>query len=189
MVTSLACVTRRGSLLNVVHPKHISCKLVKSTHKIIPYAANQSDDQTSNYDSFCLQVKVLSMQADTKFPTPHHLITNLGFRLRPHHRCQVLRDRLGTCANVNIMPVSFYKLVSEDPDCTKLVPSKKLGIGIYVTICTCGHYLPLCNEGQPEWPLWHPTQSDYLCSDGQAHAQTFPPKEDMTSSEHHVMMY
>ena len=41
MVTSLACVTRRGSLLNVVHPKHISCKLVKSTSKIYCYAASQ----------------------------------------------------------------------------------------------------------------------------------------------------
>ena len=37
MVTSVACVTRRGSLLNQAHPKHISCKQVKSTHKTIPY--------------------------------------------------------------------------------------------------------------------------------------------------------
>ena len=40
MVTSLACVTRRG-LLNLVHPKSISWKLVKYTCKIIPYVASQ----------------------------------------------------------------------------------------------------------------------------------------------------
>ena len=41
--------------------------------------------------------------------------------------------RLDTCADVNIMPVSVYKLVFQHPDCTKFVPSSKLEIGTYTT--------------------------------------------------------
>ena len=40
---------------------------------------------------------------------------------------------MDTCANVNIMTVSIYKLVFQDPDCTKLAPSSKLEIGTYTT--------------------------------------------------------
>ena len=45
-----------------------------------------------------------------------------------------------TCADVNIMPVSIYKLVFQDPDCKKLAPSK-LEISTYTTdivqlVCT-----------------------------------------------------
>ena len=44
-----------------------------------------------------------------------------------------MRPRLDTCADVNIMPASVYKLVFKDPDCTKLAPSSKLEIGTYTT--------------------------------------------------------
>ena len=46
----------------------------------------QLGDLTLSDESFCLQVKVQNVQADTKFPTPHHLITNLEYRLKPHHK-------------------------------------------------------------------------------------------------------
>ena len=36
-----------------------------------------SSDLTSSDKSFCLQVKIQCREADTKFPTPHHLITCL----------------------------------------------------------------------------------------------------------------
>ena len=39
MVTSVACATGRENLLNLVHPKHISCKQVKYTCKTILYVA------------------------------------------------------------------------------------------------------------------------------------------------------
>ena len=66
-----------------------------------------------------------------KIPTPSHLITNLVYRLKPHHtRKQYLRERLDTCADDNIMPASVYKLVSNDPDLKKLAPST-LEIGTY----------------------------------------------------------
>ena len=94
---------------------------------------SQSSDLTSSDESFCLQVKIQCTQADTKVPTPHYFITNHAYRLKPcHKRNQDLRARLYTCANVNIMPVSVYKLVFQDPDCKKLVPSK-LEIGTYTT--------------------------------------------------------
>ena len=85
----------------------------------------QSSDLISSDESFCLQLKIQCKQANTKIPTPHHLITNLAYRLKPYYkRNQCLRARLDTCANINIMPASFYKLLFQDPDCKKLVPSK-----------------------------------------------------------------
>ena len=52
-----------------------------------------SEDYSSSDDSFCLQIKVKHTQASLKkIPTPTHLITNLAYRLRPHHtRNQYLR--------------------------------------------------------------------------------------------------
>ena len=48
-----------------------------------------------------------------------------AYRLKPHHkRNQYLRARLDICVDVNIMPVSVYRLVFQDPDCKKLAPSK-----------------------------------------------------------------
>ena len=93
----------------------------------------QSGDLTSSDESFCLQVKIQYTQANSKIPTPHHHITNLAYRLKPHHkRNQYLISRLDTCANLNIMPVSVYKLVFQNPDCKKLAPSK-LEICTYTT--------------------------------------------------------
>ena len=40
---------------------------------------------------------------------------------------------MDTSADVNIMPVSIYKLLFQGPDCEKLTPSSKLEIGIYTT--------------------------------------------------------
>ena len=78
--------------------------------------------------------------------TPHHLITNLAYRLKPHHkRNQYLRARLDTCADVNIMPVNVYKLVFQDTVCKKLAPSE-LEIGTNTTdtvklVGSCMFYL------------------------------------------------
>ena len=61
----------------------------------------------SNYESFCLQVKIQCTKANTKISTPCHLITNLAYRLKPHHkRNQYLRAQVDTCADVNIMPAN-----------------------------------------------------------------------------------
>ena len=77
-----------------------------------------SEDFSSSNESFCLQVKIQQTEAECKkTPTPSHLITNLAYRLKPHHtRNQYLRARLDTCTYVNIMPASVHKLVFNDPD-------------------------------------------------------------------------
>ena len=103
------------------------------------YACDKSicghpEDCSSSDDSFCLQVKIQESQAEgKKIPTPSHLITNLANKLRPHQtRNQYLGARLDTCADVNIMPASVYKLVFKDPELKKLAHSD-LEIGTYTT--------------------------------------------------------
>ena len=95
---------------------------------------SQSEDLSSSEDSFCLQVQLQNTQVETKTPAPQHLITNLAYKLKPHHKkTQYLRARLDTCTDVNIMPASVYTLVFKDTDCNKLAPSSKLEIGAYNT--------------------------------------------------------
>ena len=91
-------------------------------------------EESFNGGSFCLQLKVQHAQAGfKKVPTPSHLITNLVSRLKPHHaRNQYLRARLDTCADVNIMPVSVYRVVFKDPDLKKL-SSSTIEMGTYTT--------------------------------------------------------
>ena len=85
----------------------------------------QPEDLTSSDELFCLQVKIQCTQASSKIPTTSNLITNLAYRLKPHHkRNQYLRARLDTHTNVNIMPASVYTLMFQDPDLKKPAPSK-----------------------------------------------------------------
>ena len=79
---------------------------------------------------------------------PHLIISLLILPTNWNHTTrenQYLRARLDTCANVNIMPASIYKLVFQDPGCKKLAPSK-LEIGTYTTdtvklVGSCMFYL------------------------------------------------
>ena len=86
--------------------------------------SGQSEDSSSD-GSFCLQLKIQHIQADVKhIPTPawkHITIVNL-----------YLRARLDTCADVNIMPASVYRLMFKDPIMKKLAQSKS-EIGMYAT--------------------------------------------------------
>ena len=97
-------------------------------------------------ECFCLQVRIQHTQANAKIPTTSHLITNLPYKLKPHHkRNQFLRARSDTGADVNIMPASIYKLVFHDPDIKKLAPIK-LDIGTYTAdteklVGSCTFYL------------------------------------------------
>ena len=94
----------------------------------------QSEDSSSSKDSFCLQIKVQCTQANIqKIPKPAHLIANLAYRLKScHTRNLYLRARLYTCADVNIMSASVYRLVFKDPEMKKLAPSS-LETGTYTT--------------------------------------------------------
>ena len=90
---------------------------------------------SSKEDSFCLQLKVQSSnQAETKCVVLQCLVTNLEYVLKPHRkRTKFLRARIDTCANVDILPISVYKVLYKDPDCVMLAPSSKHGIATYTT--------------------------------------------------------
>ena len=90
-------------------------------------------EESSSEDSFCLLGQLKSIKVETKIPEPQHLITNLAYKLKPHKKTQYLRARLDTCSDVNIMPVSVYKLTFKDANCMKLALSNKLEIGTYAT--------------------------------------------------------
>ena len=85
---------------------------------------DHSDDDGTADDSFCLQVKIKCKQTkEQRVPKPTHLITNLSYRLQPHHHRNLYpRARLDTCTDVNLMPASIYQLVFNDPNMKKLVP-------------------------------------------------------------------
>ena len=96
------------------------------------HAHDSSEEADSSDDLFCLQIKVQCAQAHHKKTQKHAcLITNLAYRLKQHeNRNLYLMARLDTCADVNIMSVSVYKLVFRDPNLEKLVPNK-MQIGTY----------------------------------------------------------
>ena len=111
------------------------------------HAHDSNEEADSSDDSFCLQLKIQHVQAHNKMTQkPACLITKLAYRLKQHENMNLqLRARLDTCADVNIMPASVYKLVFRDPNLEKLVPSK-LQIGIYTNdtvkiMGTCKLYL------------------------------------------------
>ena len=88
---------------------------------------------TSSDELFCLQVRIQCALANAKIPTTSHFIANLAYKLKPHNKGnQDLTARLDTCANVNTIPSSVYKLLFHDPDLKKLAPSR-LEIGTYTT--------------------------------------------------------
>ena len=108
---------------------------------------DHSDEESTNEESFCLKVKIKHKQGkEQSVPRPTLLITNLAYRLKPHHtRNLYLRARLDTCADVNLMPASMYQLVFNDAKMQKLAPSK-LQVGTYTTdtvkiVGSCMFYL------------------------------------------------
>ena len=96
--------------------------------------SGQSEDYSSEEDSFSLQLQVQSTQAKTNCTASQHLVTNLEYKLKPYKKkTKFLRARIDTCANVNLMPISVYKLLYKDPDCQNLAPSNKSNVKTYNT--------------------------------------------------------
>ena len=99
--------------------------------------ASTMDDQSyasysSSEDSFCLQIQDKSTKE--KKNKPQHLATNIEYKLKPHRRrTKFLRAKIDTCSNVNLLPISVYKLMYKDPECTKLEPSSKVAVKTYTT--------------------------------------------------------
>ena len=54
--------------------------------------------------------------------------------MKPHRRrTKFLRAKIDTCSNVNLIPISVYKLMYKDKDCTKLESSNKAAVKTYTT--------------------------------------------------------
>ena len=75
-----------------------------------------------------------------------------------------LRARLDTCADVNIMPASVYKLVFHDPNLEKLTPNK-LQIGTYTNdtvkiVGTCKLYLVHLDIKKPIETIFYVATND-----------------------------
>ena len=94
---------------------------------------DQSDaSYSSSEDSFCLQMQVKSAKENTTMNKPQHLVTNIEYKLKPQRRkTKFLRPKIDPCSNVNLMPISVYKLIYKDKDCTKLEPRNKVTVKTY----------------------------------------------------------
>ena len=94
---------------------------------------NEEDtDVSESEDSFCLQMQIKKSQADQESCDTQHLETNLHYKVKPYgKKTRILRAKIGTCSNTNIMPASIYRIIYNDPDCIKLQPSEKKGIQTY----------------------------------------------------------
>ena len=82
------------------------------------YIHDYSLESSSAEDLFCLQVKAQrqSKKKQQPFHTTH-LITNIAYKLKPYHtRNKYLQVCIDTGAEVNLMPVSVYKLIYQDTD-------------------------------------------------------------------------
>ena len=102
---------------------------IDESHSYIP---DYSLEDSSAEDSFCLQVKIQRQNRKThQSSNTTHLIMNIAYKLKPHHhRNRYLRVWTDTGAEVNLMPVSVYKLIYQDNDLCKLSPCN-LKIGMY----------------------------------------------------------
>ena len=129
---SKLCFKKNGSdhKKNIRRPK---------AHQLMVGTASTMDDQSyasysSSEDSFCLQIQAKSTKEKFKKNKPQHLATNIEYKLKPHRRrTKFLRAKIDTCSNVNLLPISVYKLMYKDPECTKLEPSKKVAVKTYTT--------------------------------------------------------
>ena len=98
--------------------------------------SSESDIEDDSYaaDSFILhrvKAKINLSRAQNKVPKKTHLIANLAYRLKQyqaHHK--YLRVQLDTCADVNIMPKSVYRMIFNDPEVKQLAPND-ISLGVY----------------------------------------------------------
>ena len=128
---SKLCFKKSGSdhKKNIRRPK---------AHQLMVGTASLDDQSYASYssseDSFCLQIQAKSTKEISKKNKPQHLATNIEYKLKPHRRrTKFLRAKIDTCSNVNLIPISVYKLMYKDPECTKLEPSNKVAVKTYTT--------------------------------------------------------
>ena len=60
--------------------------------------SSQSEEYSTEEDSFCLQLQVPSTHAETNCIAPQHLVTNLEYKLKPHKKTtKFFRARIDMC--------------------------------------------------------------------------------------------
>ena len=135
---------------------------IDESHSYLP---DYSSDGSSTEDSFCLQVKIQRPNKKThQSSNTTHLIMNIAYKLKPHHnRNRYLQVQIDTGVEVNLMPVSVYKLIYQDNDLHKLSPCN-LKIGMYTAdtiniIGTMVIYLIHPDSKQPTEMTFHITSS------------------------------
>ena len=136
---------------------------IDESHSYIP---DYSLEDSSAEHSFCLQVKIPRQNKKThQSSNTTHLITNIVYKLKPHHnRNRYLWVGIDTGAEVNLMPVSVYKLIYQDNDLCKLSPCN-LKIGTYTAdtiniICTMVIYLIHPDSKRPTKMTFHIASSE-----------------------------
>ena len=118
-------------------PEHKKNTRRNKTHQLMVGTASTIDHQSyasysSTEDSFCLQLQAKFIKERSKKDKPQHLATNIEYKLKPHRRrTRFLRSKIDTCSNVNLLPISVYKLMYKDPECTKLEPSNNVAVKTY----------------------------------------------------------
>ena len=134
LAISQACATKRKHVYSKPRRPKAHQLQAGTVYACSNTSPDHSDDDSTADDSFCLQVMIkCNQKKEQRVPRPTHLITNLAYRLQPHHcRNLYLKARLDTCADVNLMPASVYQLLFNDPNMKKFVPSK-LQVGTYMT--------------------------------------------------------
>ena len=77
-------------------------------------------------------MQIMKLQADQESCDTQHLVTNLHYKVKPHgKKTKLLRAKIDTCSNTNVIPASIYKILYNDPNCIKLQTCKKKGIQTY----------------------------------------------------------
>ena len=113
------------------NPKAYQLKIGRYSTEDSQYKQDDTDVSKSE-DSFCLQMQIKKPQAVQEGCETQHLVTNLQYKVKPHgKRTKFLRARIDTSSSANVMPASIYKILYNDPGCTKLLPSNKNGIKTY----------------------------------------------------------
>ena len=113
------------------NPKAYQLKIGRYSTEYSMYKQDDTDVSKSK-DSFCLQMQIKKPQADQESWETQCLVTNLQYKMKAYgKRTKFLRARIDTYSNTNVMPASIYKILYNDPDCTKLPPSKMNGIKNY----------------------------------------------------------
>ena len=160
--TSLYFQKTQQKQSNYKHRKHTAHQLKAGTI----HAHDSNEEAESSADSFCLQLKIQCTQAHHKKTNkPAYLIINLAYRVKQHeHRNLYLRARLDTCTDMDIMPVSVYKLVFRDPNLEKLA-SNKMQIATYTNDTvkiegTCKLYLVHPNTKKLEETTFYVATND-----------------------------